>query len=168
MGNECTRHSISWVSLTEPSTARVWKNWETQYVLEGHEGTVWAVLALSETDIITGGADKTIRLWKNGKQVSVLAGHTDCVRGLCRLPNGLFASCANDALVTQPRPLRVMLTTMPRTIRIWSLDGHELQQLHGHTNYIYSIAALPSGEIFSAGEDRTVRIWRGTPTIARD
>jgi phospholipase A-2-activating protein len=79
------------------STARVWKNWETQYVLEGHQGAVWAVLAISETEFITGGADKTIRLWKEGKAVKALKDHTDCVRGLCRLPNGLFASCANDA-----------------------------------------------------------------------
>lgn len=83
--------------LIGSSTARVWKNWETEYVLEGHEGAVWAVLALSETDIVTGGADKTIRLWRNGKEVKVLKGHTDCVRSLCRLQNGLFASCANDA-----------------------------------------------------------------------
>lgn len=54
-----------------------------------------------------------------------------------------------------------MLTLGFSTIRIWSADGDELQQLYGHTNYIYSIAALPSGEIISSGEDRTVRIWKG-------
>ncbi|KAI5856478.1 WD40-repeat-containing domain protein [Tricharina praecox] len=131
------------ISGSWDGTARVWRNWETQFVLEGHEGAVWAVMAVSETEFITGGADKTIRLWKGTKCVKVLKDHTDCVRGLCRLPNGLFASCANDA-----------------TIRIWSADGDELQQLYGHTNYIYSIAALPSGEIISSGEDRTVRIWK--------
>ncbi|KAF8248175.1 PFU-domain-containing protein [Wilcoxina mikolae CBS 423.85] len=143
--NVCTLDTFGQtvISGSWDGTARVWKDWQTQYVLEGHEGAVWAVLALSETNIITAGADKTIRLWENGKQVGVLKGHTDCVRGLCRLPNGLFASCANDA-----------------TIRIWSPDGHELQQLHGHTNYVYSITALPSGEIFSCGEDRTLRIWK--------
>lgn len=67
-----------------------------QYILEGHDGAVWAVLALSETDIITGSADKTIRMWRDGKQVNVLGGHKDVVRGLCRLPNGSFASCSND------------------------------------------------------------------------
>ncbi|KAI5791831.1 WD40-repeat-containing domain protein [Geopyxis carbonaria] len=131
------------VSGSWDGTARVWKDWETQYVLEGHSGTVWAVLALSETDVATGGADATIRLWRNGKQYSVLNGHTDCVRGLCRLPEGRFASCGNDA-----------------TIRIWSIEGHEMQQLHGHTNYIYSISALASGELISSGEDRTVRVWK--------
>lgn len=57
---------------------------------------MWAVLALSGTDVVTGSADKTIRLWRNGKQVKVINGHTDVVRGLCRLPNGGFASCSND------------------------------------------------------------------------
>jgi phospholipase A-2-activating protein len=34
-----------------------------------------------------------------------------------------------------------------------------LQALDGHTSFVYSVAALPSGEIFSSGEDRTVRVW---------
>jgi phospholipase A-2-activating protein len=67
--------------------------------LRGHESAVWAVLALSESLIVTAGADKTIRLWENGKGVKRIVAHTDCVRGLCRLPNGMFASCANDAYV---------------------------------------------------------------------
>ena len=60
-----------------------------------------------------------------------------------------------------------MELTGNRTIRIWSPDGHELQQLHGHTNYIYSVTALPSGEIVSCGEDRTVRVWKGMSTGVR-
>ena len=47
-----------------------------------------------------------------------------------------------------------------RTIRVWSSDGYQLQELHGHTNFIYSITALPNGDLVSAGEDRTMRIWR--------
>lgn len=48
-----------------------------------------------------------------------------------------------------------------RTIRIWTPEGHQLQELHGHTSFIYSVATLPTGELVSSGEDRTVRIWRG-------
>lgn len=48
-----------------------------------------------------------------------------------------------------------------RTIRIWTPEGHQLKELHGHTSFIYSVAALPTGELVSSGEDRTVRIWRG-------
>lgn len=150
--NVCTLdvYGSTIVSGSWDCKARVWSrsNWETVHILEGHTASVWAVLALDENVILTGSADKTIRMWKDGKLVKVLNGHTDCVRGLCRIPGGGFASCGNDA-----------------TIRVWSSDGYQLQELHGHTNFIYSIAALPNGDLVSAGEDRTVRIWRNGECI---
>jgi phospholipase A-2-activating protein len=33
--------------------------------------------------------------------------------------------------------------------------------LSGHTSFVYAIAVLPSGDLVSAGEDRTVRVWHG-------
>jgi phospholipase A-2-activating protein len=54
-----------------------------------------------------------------------------------------FASAGNDAVV-----------------RLWTLDGRQVYELHGHENFIYSLAALPDGQLVSSGEDRTVRIWR--------
>jgi phospholipase A-2-activating protein len=50
-------------------------------------------------------------------------------------------------------------------IRLLTIDGHLLGELHGHENFIYSLALLPSGEIVSAGEDRTVRIWNNGQTV---
>lgn len=48
------------------------------------------------------------------------------------------------------------------TIRRWLITGECLDTIHGHTNFIYSIALLADGEGFvSSGEDRTVRVWRG-------
>lgn len=34
-----------------------------------------------------------------------------------------------------------------------------LGKLSGHENFIYSLAVLPTGELVSSGEDRSVRIW---------
>jgi phospholipase A-2-activating protein len=44
-------------------------------------------------------------------------------------------------------------------IRLWTLNGRQVRELHGHENFIYSLAALPDGQLASSSEDRTVRIW---------
>ena len=75
------------------------------------------------------------------------------VRALCRLPSNHtsgahFASAGNDSV-----------------IRLWTIEGKQVAQLHGHENFIYSLTTLPSGELISAGEDRTVRIWRDNQCV---
>lgn len=44
-------------------------------------------------------------------------------------------------------------------IYVWTRDGEQLLELDGHTNFIYSLAVLPSGEIVSSGEDRSIKVW---------
>ena len=64
-------------------------------------------------------------------------------------PSGAeFASAGNDGI-----------------IRLWKLDGRQLGSLIGHENFIYSLVSLPSGELASSSEDRTVRIWRGNECV---
>jgi len=121
--------------------------------LEGHEASVWAVLAYDQDTVITACADKSIRIFRrNGNLVKKFKGGDDVVRALCRLPASSapaqFASAGNDGI-----------------IRLWTLEGAEIAQLHGHENFIYSLAALPNGELLSSSEDRTVRVWRATDCI---
>lgn len=96
----------------------------------------------------SGCADQIIRVFSStGKLLNTIKGSTDVVRALCRVPSNHpsgaeFASAGNDGI-----------------IRLWTLRGKQIAELHGHESFIYSLASLPSGEIASSGEDRTVRIW---------
>lgn len=99
-------------TITALSTAKVWKNFQLAHDLKGHQYSVWAVLALDESQYLTGtfdnvclqylclitvgSADKTIKLWKEQKNIQTFTGHTDAVRGLCTIPDIGFASCSND------------------------------------------------------------------------
>ena len=67
------------------------------------------------------------------------------MRGLAVLSTAEFLSCSNDACV-----------------RRWlTATGECTQTYYGHTNYIYTIAALPNGTDFvTGGEDRCVKIWK--------
>ncbi|KAI5294798.1 hypothetical protein KEM52_003176 [Ascosphaera acerosa] len=137
-------------------SAKLWRlgRWEAEVTFEGHEASVWAVLAYDSNTVITASADKTIRVWStDGRSIRTIAGSQDVVRALCRLPpghpsGGHFASAGNDGV-----------------IRLWTLQGQQVGTLEGHTNFIYSLTALPTGELVSSGEDRTVRIWKGTACV---
>ncbi|KAF2732371.1 PFU-domain-containing protein [Polyplosphaeria fusca] len=129
--------------------ARVWPvgQWDRSTVLQGHEASVWAVLAYDGSTVITGCADQKIRVFDVAGRLIRAIPTGDVVRALCRLPlnhasGAQFASAGNDAV-----------------IRLWTLDGRQTAALHGHENFIYSLAAFPDGRLVSAGEDRTVRIW---------
>jgi phospholipase A-2-activating protein len=133
--------------------ARVWSiaKGECTAELKGHDAAVWAVMIYDDNTIITGCADKAIRIFShNAKLLQTIPGLPDVVRALCKLPSGhasgaAFASAGND-----------------QVIRLWTLDGLEVAQLHGHTSFIYDLDVLPNGHLVSSGEDRTVRIWAGT------
>ncbi|KAH7308721.1 WD40-repeat-containing domain protein [Stachybotrys elegans] len=143
--------------------ARVWEigeTWQTKLMLGGHEGmAVWAVLALDDHTVVTGCADKSIRIFDIRKSTAneVAPRSTiyvpDVVRALCKVPEGHpsgaeIASASNDGV-----------------LRLWKLNGQQVGELHGHDSFVYCLASLPSGELVSAGEDRTVRIWRGSECV---
>lgn len=76
--------------------------------------------------------------------VHVYQRHTEAVRGLALIPNLGFVSCSNDG-----------------KLLIWTFEGECVQELDGHTSFVYSVDVLSTGEIISSGEDRTVRVWKG-------
>ncbi|KAG9241958.1 WD40-repeat-containing domain protein [Calycina marina] len=143
------------ISGSWDATARTWPvgKWEPETEFRGHEGSVWGVLAYDKDTVITACADQLIRIFsRSGKLIRKLKGGNEVVRTLCRVtnhPTGAdFASAGNDGIV-----------------RLWSIKGEQLAELHGHDNFIYSLVSTPSGELVSSSEDRTVRIWKGIECI---
>ncbi|KAI0476587.1 ubiquitin homeostasis protein lub1 [Xylariaceae sp. FL0804] len=149
------------VSGSWDNSARIWSvaKWETEVVLGGHEGAVWDVLPLDETTVVTGCADKNLRIYDlrgsvGGEVQPRSTIYTpDVVRALCKVPPGHasgadIASASNDGV-----------------IRLYKLSGQPVGELHGHDSFIYALAVLPSGELVSAGEDRTLRVWRGAECV---
>ena len=100
-----------------------------------------------------GCADKLIRIFNTSGNLQRTINSPDIVRSLCKLPpshpsGAQFASASNDGV-----------------IRLFTLQGKLVAELQGHESFIYSVASLPSGELVSSGEDRTVRVWNGTQCV---
>ncbi|KAL2024265.1 hypothetical protein VTK56DRAFT_9421 [Thermocarpiscus australiensis] len=155
------------VSGSWDGKALVWgtDKWEIHAHLahQGEVKSVWAVLAYDEHTVITGSADTHIRIFdlrqvntSNEVEPRRTLSTGSVVRALCKLPTGFkghpsgadFASAGNDGI-----------------IQLWKMNGTQVGALHGHDSFVYSLACLPTSEIVSSGEDRTVRIWRGTECI---
>lgn len=138
------------VSGSWDNTAKIWEvgRWEAAVELQGHTATVWAVLAYSRDTIITGCADRAIRVFDlRGKLLRSWDGQ-NVVRALAKLPEN-HSSGAQLAVATNDG-----------VIRLWTLEGVLVGELLGHESFIYSLAVLPSGEIISSGEDRSIRVWQ--------
>lgn len=144
------------VSGSWDNDARIWTvgKWEESAATLHHEGNVWAVLAFDSETIVTACTDTKIRLFhKSGKLLKQFQGSKHPLRALCRVqkghPSGADFACAdNDGIIA-----------------LWTLSGKQVGTLMGHESFIYSLASLPTGEIVSSGEDRTVRIWKGSECI---
>jgi len=59
--------------------------------------------------------------------------------------------------------LILVLTLVPRSeITIWTFEGDVVHSLSEHTSFVYTLSILRNGDVASGGEDRSLRVWRGT------
>ncbi|MGK7907822.1 MAG: hypothetical protein AB4040_11435 [Synechococcus sp.] len=70
--------------------------------------------------------------------------HRDWVRSVSFSPTGdTLASASDDG-----------------TVKLWNLEGQELQTLEGHREPVYSVSFSPTGDtLASASDDGTVKLW---------
>ncbi|PWN43180.1 PFU-domain-containing protein [Ceraceosorus guamensis] len=153
-------------------TARVWRDFKQAAILEGATQAVWAVQPIGPSHVLTASADKIIRLYAlpgiaediddpdkapSIEPCATFVGHDDAVRALVSLDSNRFASAGNDG--------NINVYDLPAPLpggKPLSKPISPVATLSGHTSFIYSLSKLPSAEILSSGEDRSVRVWQGT------
>jgi WD40 repeat protein len=59
-----------------------------------------------------------------------------------------------------PDGKQLATASLDNTVKIWSIDGKELQTLKGHIDSVRSVAFSPDGkQLATASDDNTVKIW---------
>ena len=130
----CKNRNLVTFSHFESSNLDLWSaRGEHIATLDKHTDTIWDVLCLDNSNILSYSCDKTLRLWSyKGEQVALFEGHDDGVRGAKILPDGKIISFSNDW-----------------TIRIWSADGKPLRVMKEHKSVVSDVLILNDGRIVS-------------------
>jgi WD40 repeat protein len=172
MGLPSVLRGPSW-PVAYDDTARVWDvgTGETLQILNRHNGDVDGVaFSPDEQRIATSGEDKRLMLWEveSGQPLQVFTGHQNLAAGVGFVPRRPHAD-TDPAGGEGDAPLLVS-SSHDRTLRVWDTDsGVTLRVLQGHINAALKIAvhAAPGAgqgmQVFSAGNDGTVRRWDIAP-----
>jgi WD40 repeat protein len=106
--------------------------WAHIQTLEGHTGSVVALLWGLDGRVYSGSADRTIRVWSgdDGAHLQTLKGHANWITSLAWGPDGKLYSASGD-----------------RTIRVWSDGGATIFKATG--SVIRSLAWV-DGNLFAA------------------
>jgi len=87
---------------------------------------------------------KSVFIWSLDNSDPQIYEHSYTLNNVSFSPDGqMFASASSDG-----------------TIKLWNLDGDEIQTFRGHCTEINKISFSPDGQVLaSAGQDGTVRFW---------
>ena len=137
------------VAGTDDGTVRVWDlpSGAPRWTFTGHHGEVDRVAISSDGRRAASSArDSTVRVWDlaTGRPLRVLAD---------RQYGGPVAITADGR--------HVVSVAYDHRIRVTDIDtGRDVSTLAGHTGRVVALATAPAGQIVSAGDDRTARLWR--------
>jgi WD40 repeat protein len=103
--------------------------------------------------------DKSVRTKANAEILVVTALH-QAVYGV-KERNRLEGHNSGITSVSfSPDGQMIASVSLDNTIKLWSLQGRELQTLQGHRNWVRSVSFSPDGEmIASASDDGTIKLW---------
>lgn len=152
-------------------------------ILKGHTDSVMC-LQFQDNLLVTGSYDGTIKLWdiESGEEKKTLRGHLSGVRCLQLDQNKLLSGSfdktikvwnleTGQCLKTLSGPSDTILSvhlegswlgcgSMDNSIRVWNSALGAQFAVRGHSDFVNSVRVdAASRTLFSASDDRTVRLW---------
>jgi len=112
---------------------------------KGHEGGVYSLINVTDTQIASGSCDNTIKLWDvtTGKCIKTFNGHKAFVYSLILVTDNQIASGSGN-----------------NTIKLWDVStGKCIKTLTGHRKGVLSLLKVTDKQIASGSSDKTIKLW---------
>ena len=187
----CSEKMISKEVINNAMACKCFYYWTKGWskVLRGHTNSVYSVIKLNETTIVSGSWDTTLRVWDLSDMNNVtsrpLAGHNGIVTSVIKLNDTTIVSGSHDYNLrvwdltdmnnVTSRPLaghngivrsviKLNETTIisgsgDTTLRVWDLTNDTSRVLRGHTSSVWSVMKLNETTIVSGSSDYNLRVW---------
>lgn len=124
-------------------------SYDLTYTIDAHQNAIWAMIKLSNNNIVTASLDKHIKVFDliggNTKPIAVLRGHKGNIFCLGEIKPGIIASGSED-----------------KTLKLWDLNTKRCINTIEDPNEskINSMCILnDSGTIITGGDDNLIKIW---------
>ena len=131
-------------------------SWEST-TIEAHFSPIVSVAFDQQGRLASVDSNRTIRLWdiENTVELATLAAGESSWHDICFVPGrNQLISGGREETESQSKESR------RGTVTQWNLDRLPQSDLHGHTNFVQSMALSPDNrQLATASVDRTVRVW---------
>lgn len=153
-----------------------------------HGDDVYSFLQLSRNTLATSSNDCTIKIWNIYRKscIKTLRGHSNCVVRMIKLRNGHLASACSSheikiwnlstfaclstistghsqqilRLIQLKGGQQVVSSSCDSDVKIWDLStGECVAEITDHTDWVRDMVQLRNGNLATASDDKTIRIW---------
>ncbi|KAM3096932.1 AAA-like domain-containing protein [Phormidesmis sp. 146-35] len=142
-------------SASNDGTVKLWKQDTLLKTLTRKNGSVYSV-AFSPDGLSLAAAyqDGTIKLWRvsDGSEIDSFQGHKGAVYGVSFSPDGQ----------------KLATGSYDNSVKLWRIHNPLRQDLKAHTAEVNSVSFSSDGQIASAGQDGSVKLWNLASTDATD